>query len=388
MQARPTVDPVPVRPNEAGEAAAVDIRFAGVTKRFAEVVAVDDVSFAIPRGGFHSFLGPSGCGKTTSLRLIAGFEQPTRGAVEIGGQPMNGVPAYRRPVNMVFQHYALFPHLDVAGNIAYGLKQRSPRPPRAEIARQVDATLALVRLPGYGHRRIWELSGGQQQRVALARALINRPTVLLLDEPLAALDRKLRREMQIELQNLQREVGITFILVTHDQEEALSMSDTIAIMRDGRIVQMDTPQALYDAPVNRYVADFVGESNFLAGKVASVHADGATLELAGGIPLKGRWSAAGERLAPGDSGVIAVRPEVIGLWAAGAAPAHLDLRRSGQVRNRIYLGDHTEFSVFVAEFGELMVRLPKSDPLALHLQPGDAADIGWRAEQTLALRAT
>src|SRR5262245_11004632 len=237
----------------------IDIRFVDVTKRFGDIAAVDGVSFAIARGAFHSFLGPSGCGKTTSLRLIAGFEQPSAGDVEIGGASVVGIPAYRRPVNMVFQHYALFPHLDVAGNIGYGLKQRTPRPDRAEIARRVDEMLELVRLRGLQGRRVWELSGGQQQRVALARALINKPTVLLLDDPLAALDRKLRRDMQMELQSIQREVGITFVLVTHDQEEALSMSDTIAIMRDGRIVQFGTPAALYDAPVSRYVADFVGE---------------------------------------------------------------------------------------------------------------------------------
>ena len=190
------------------------------------MVAVDDISFDIPRGSFHSFLGPSGCGKTTSLRLIAGFEQPDAGEVAIGGKSMVGVPAYRRPVNMVFQHYALFPHMNVADNVGYGLRQMSPRLDKAEIDKRVAATLEMVRLPRMGARRIWELSGGQQQRVALARALVNRPTVLLLDEPLAALDRKLRRDMQIELQNLQRDVGITFILVTHDQEEALSMSDT------------------------------------------------------------------------------------------------------------------------------------------------------------------
>ena len=376
------------QPNAAAGAAPADVQFRGVTKCFGAVVAVDRISFEIPRGSFHSFLGPSGCGKTTSLRMIAGFEQPDAGEVAIGGRSMVGVPAYRRPVNMVFQHYALFPHMNVADNVGYGLRQMRPRLSRAEIDKRVAETLELVRLPNMGARRTFELSGGQQQRVALARALVNRPTVLLLDEPLAALDRKLRRDMQIELQNLQRDVGITFILVTHDQEEALSMSDTIAIMRDGRIVQQGTPQALYDAPVNRYVADFVGESNFLTGTVASVHGDGATLELAGGLPLKARWSAAGERLAAGESGVIAVRPEMIGLWPVGGAPGNLDLRRTGQVRNRIYLGDHTEFSVQVADLGDLMVRLPKSDPLALRLQPGDAAEIGWRAEQALALRAT
>ena len=368
--------------------APVDVEFRGVTKRFGAVVAVDDISFEIPRGSFHSFLGPSGCGKTTSLRLIAGFEQPDQGEVAIGGRSMVGVPAYRRPVNMVFQHYALFPHMNVADNVGYGLRQARPKLDKAEIDKRVAETLELVRLPRMGARRSWELSGGQQQRVALARALVNRPTVLLLDEPLAALDRKLRRDMQIELQNLQRDVGITFILVTHDQEEALSMSDTIAIMRDGRIVQFGTPQQLYDAPLNRYVADFVGESNFLAGKVAAADANGASLTLAGGTILKARWSAAGEHLAVGEDGVIAVRPEVIGLWPVGRAPADLDLSAQGQVRNRIYLGDHAEFSVHVAALGELMVRLPKSDPLAMRLQPGDAVAIGWRGDQALALRAT
>jgi spermidine/putrescine transport system ATP-binding protein len=368
--------------------APTDVEFRGVTKRFGAVVAVDAISFEIPRGSFHSFLGPSGCGKTTSLRLIAGFEQPDEGEVSIGGRSMVGVPAYRRPVNMVFQHYALFPHMNVADNVGYGLRQARPKLDKAEIDKRVAETLELVRLPSMGTRRIWELSGGQQQRVALARALVNRPTVLLLDEPLAALDRKLRRDMQIELQNLQRDVGITFILVTHDQEEALSMSDTIAIMRDGRIVQFGSPQQLYDAPVNRYVADFVGESNFLSGKVTAADAQGASVSLANGLMLKARWSAAGEHLAVGQEAAIAVRPEVIGLWPVGRAPSSLDLSRPGQVRNRIYLGDHTEFSVHVPELGELMVRLPKSDPLAMRLQPGDAAEIGWRADQALVLRAT
>ena len=215
-----------------------DIEFRGVTKRFGAVTAVQSMDLQVARGGFFSFLGPSGCGKTTSLRMIAGFEQPSEGDVLIEGRSVVGTPAHRRPVNMVFQHYALFPHLDVFDNVAYGLRQRRPRPDRDTIRRQVGEALELVRLSGFEGLRSWELSGGQQQRVALARALVNRPTVLLLDEPLAALDRKLRRDMQIELQTLQRDVGITFVLVTHDQEEALSMSDTICIMRDGRIVQM------------------------------------------------------------------------------------------------------------------------------------------------------
>jgi len=193
-------------PTQSSDSREIDIEFRGVTKRYDEVVAVDDVSLTVERGSFFSFLGPSGCGKTTSLRLIAGFDQPTEGDVFIGGESVVGIPPHKRPVNMVFQQYALFPHMDVSENIGYGLRQRDPKPAKQEIAKRVDETLEMVRLSGYGKRRAWELSGGQQQRVALARALINRPTCLLLDEPLAALDRKLRREMQIELQTLQREV--------------------------------------------------------------------------------------------------------------------------------------------------------------------------------------
>jgi spermidine/putrescine transport system ATP-binding protein len=286
---------------------------------------------------------------------------------------------------MVFQHYALFPHMDVAGNVGYGLRQRRPRPDKAEVDRRVAEALELVRLPQLAGRRIWELSGGQQQRVALARALINRPTVLLLDEPLAALDRKLRREMQIELQNLQREVGITFVLVTHDQEEALSMSDTIGIMREGRIVQLGTPEELYDAPVNRYVADFVGESNFLSGQVAASDADGAALTIAGGITLRAAHSRLGERLRAGEAGVVAIRPEVIGLYRPDQVPDDIDCLAEARIQNRIYLGDHSEFSVEAEGLGPLLVRLPKAIDTA-HLEPGSTALVGWRGQQALALR--
>ena len=372
----------------------LDIEFTGVSKHFGEIKAVDRVSLAVARGSFHSFLGPSGCGKTTSLRLIAGFEQPTAGDVRIGGVSMVGVPAYRRPVNMVFQHYALFPHLDVAGNIGYGLKQGRPRPDRAELTRRVGETLELVRLPGMERRRIWELSGGQQQRVALARALINRPTVLLLDEPLAALDRKLRRDMQIELQNLQREVGITFVLVTHDQEEALSMSDAIAVMRDGRIVQTGSPTELYDAPVNRYVADFVGESNFFAGQVESADETRASLRTATGMVLTAPYSRLGGRLQNGHGGVIAVRPEVIRLWPGQSGPGQsgsgdpaLACRVGGRVHNRIYLGDHTEYSVATGELGDVLVRMPKATEAAetADFAPGQEVTLAWRADSGLAL---
>src|SRR6478736_3489639 len=222
--------------------------------------------------------------------MIAGFEQPASGHVLIEGVDVTGVPAYRRPVNMVFQHYALFPHLNVFDNVAFGLRQLRPRPSRGEIDRRVSETLELVRLSGLDQRRSYELSGGQQQRVALARALINRPKVLLLDEPLAALDRKLRHDMQIELQNLQRNVGITFLLVTHDQEEALSMSDRVCIMKEGRLVQTGTPRELYDEPVNGYVADFVGKSNFFAGTVGRVHEGLIDITLADGMKAAGRAS--------------------------------------------------------------------------------------------------
>lgn len=366
----------------------IDIRFANVTKRFGDVVAVDRVSFEIERGSFHSFLGPSGCGKTTSLRLIAGFEQPTEGDVEIGGKSMVGIPAYRRPVNMVFQHYALFPHLNVADNIGYGLKQRRPRPPATEIGRRVDELLELVRLKGLRRRRVWELSGGQQQRVALARALINKPTVLLLDEPLAALDRKLRRDMQMELQSLQREVGITFVLVTHDQEEALSMSDTIAIMRDGRIVQFATPRELYDAPANRYVADFVGESNFFTGQVTHSSSQGATIRTESGIMLSAPLSPAGAPIEAQGRAVIAVRPEFVRIWRqqAPAEAAAYCCTVKGRINNRIFLGDQTEFSVQTTELGDILVRAGKEvGVMSNDFAPGNEVSLGWQEARALAL---
>lgn len=326
------------------------IEFRKVTKQFGDVVAVADNDLAVKPGEFLSILGPSGCGKTTSLRMMAGFEQPTSGEVFIRGENVTGVPAYRRPVNMVFQHYALFPHLSVADNVSYGLRQRSPKPSRAEIDRAVDEALAMVRLSGYGKRRSYELSGGQQQRVALARALINRPAVLLLDEPLAALDRKLRSDMQIELQNLQRNVGITFLLVTHDQEEALSMSDRVCVMREGRIVQAGSPRDLYDRPVNRYVADFVGKTNFFAGRT--------------------------------DQDVLSVRPEQIEIAATEAKlPEGLATRLPVKVLNRIFLGEHTEYVVAHEKLGQFMVMAPrKSEREAGVYDIGDTIAAGWRAE--------
>jgi spermidine/putrescine transport system ATP-binding protein len=364
-----------------------DIQFVGVTKRYGEVVAVDDVSLSVARGAFFSFLGPSGCGKTTSLRLIAGFEQPSSGDVLISGASVVGVPPYRRPVNMVFQHYALFPHLAVGDNIAYGLRQRKPQPTKTEIESQVLATLDLVRLSGFEQRRVWELSGGQQQRVALARALINHPTVLLLDEPLAALDRKLRREMQIELQSLQREVGITFVLVTHDQEEALSMSDTICIMHDGRIIQTGSPSELYDEPANRFVADFVGKSNFFEGEVVESDGAGARIRTADGRVFAGRNPKGGEALKNQTQAALAVRPELIFIsLPRDGAPFDADVEATARIKNRIFLGDQTEYLVEAEGFGEVLVRAPKhAEALTGGFDAGDQVVIGWQAASALAL---
>ena len=368
-----------------------DIQFRGVTKRYGDVVAVDRLDLAIEKGEFFSFLGPSGCGKTTSLRLIAGFEQPSEGDVEINGQSVVGTPPHRRPVNMVFQQYALFPHMSVADNIGYGLRQLSPRPAKPEIQKRVDETLEMVQLSSYGSRRIWELSGGQQQRVALARALINRPTVLLLDEPLAALDRKLRRDMQIELQNLQRDVGITFILVTHDQEEALSMSDRICIMREGRAVQTGNPRDLYDRPANRYVADFVGKSNFIAGRVAEVNGRSVTIECDDGHKIVCRPNDDSTSHRVGGAVSVAVRPELIAIGPADTAADALDadVVFPGRVRNRIFLGEHTEYLVSTTGFGDILVLSPKHvETTRGSFDRGQDVTIGWKNDVALALEDT
>lgn len=365
-----------------------DVEFRGVTKRYGDVVAVDDVSLSVERGSFFSFLGPSGCGKTTSLRMIAGFEQPTQGDVYISGESVVDIPPHKRHVNMVFQHYALFPHMTVAENIGYGLRQVSPRPSKAEMNKQIDETLELVQMSGYGKRRIWELSGGQQQRVALARALINRPTVLLLDEPLAALDRKLRRDMQIELQTLQRDVGITFILVTHDQEEALSMSDKICIMRDGHIAQSGSPRELYDHPVNKYVADFVGKTNFIPGKISAVDGQKISILSESGRAFYAGPSTGAPLLQAGGHASIAVRPELITIKSANASADDMgtDVNLSGRVKNQIFLGEHTEYLIDAEGIGDVLVMSPKNVESAEGgFNPGEMVSIGWKSELALAL---
>jgi spermidine/putrescine transport system ATP-binding protein len=373
-------------PSESSDTRELDIEFHNVTKRFEDVVAVDQVSLSVERGAFFSFLGPSGCGKTTSLRLIAGFDQPTEGDVYIGGESVVGIPSHKRPVNMVFQQYALFPHMNVTENIGYGLRQRNPKPGKQEIIRRVDETLEMVRLGGYGKRRVWELSGGQQQRVALARALINHPTCLLLDEPLAALDRKLRREMQIELQTLQRDVGITFILVTHDQEEALSMSDNICIMREGRIVQTGSPRELYDEPISRYVADFVGKTNFFEGRVSALSDSSVSVTSATGQVLAGTQPREAAGLANGSEACVAVRPEMISMSAAGEAVDSNHIAIQGQVMNRIFLGEHSEYLVATEGYGDVMVLTPKYiESTTRSFAPGDQVSISWEPQAALVL---
>ncbi len=371
----------------AGEAKDTVIEFRGVTKRYGEVVAAEDLNLQVGAGEFLSFLGPSGCGKTTSLRMIAGFDPPSEGEVLLDGKVVNALPAYRRPVNMVFQHYALFPHLDVADNVAYGLRQRAPRPPKAEIARRVDEILELVRLGGYQERRIWEMSGGQQQRVALARALINRPKVLLLDEPLAALDRKLRREMQIELQTLQRSVGITFILVTHDQEEALSMSDRVCIMRAGRIVQVGSPRELYDRPRDRYVADFVGKSNFFEGRVAEAEGRELRIELDCGRSLSSSCPHNPADLGVGDKVSVSVRPEqLVVARDRQRLPADGGLQTAAEVLNRIFLGEHTEYLLRDEALGEFLVLAPRLTELSERpLDIGESIHVAFSRESALVL---
>ncbi|HYX79069.1 MAG TPA: ABC transporter ATP-binding protein, partial [Actinomycetota bacterium] len=286
---------------------AEDVRLDRVTKDFGETVAVDDLSLGIPSGEIFSLLGPSGCGKTTTLRMIGGFEEPTRGTIYLGGRDVTDLPPYRRDVNTVFQSYALFPHLNVFENVAFGMRRR--KVDKGEIRRRVQEALALVDLEGFERRKPAQMSGGQQQRVALARALVNQPKVLLLDEPLGALDLKLRKQMQLELKRIQAEVGITFIYVTHDQEEAMTMSDRLAVMRAGKIEQVGPPEDVYEDPQTEYVASFLGASNLLDGELKEQEGGISTVLLAGGDVV--RIPADRADFVPGTALKVGVRPEKI-----------------------------------------------------------------------------
>jgi spermidine/putrescine transport system ATP-binding protein len=333
-----------------------------VHKQFGDVVAVEGISLAVETGEFVTLLGPSGCGKTTTLRMIGGFEFPSAGTLLINGEEMGSRPPYRRPVNTVFQNYALFPHLTVGQNIAYGLQMA--RIPKDERTRRVNEVLALVRLPHIEKRKPAELSGGQQQRVALARALVNRPQVLLLDEPLGALDLKLRKAMQLELKRLNREVGATFIYVTHDQEEALTMSDRIAVMNEGRILQIGSPAEIYERPRNRFVADFIGQTNFIEGTVARVIDGLAEVEVSGSGIIRGRVA---DGLPAGEV-AVAVRPEKLALAEdfPGSQPPLGWNSLSGKIADLIYVGTHTQY----------LLQLPSGAQVTVHQQNRTTSSAG------------
>ena len=347
----------------ASERGAVELT--DVTKRFGTMVAVDRLNLTVEPGEFLSLLGPSGCGKTTTLRMLAGFEQPDEGFIRISGDYVQGIPPYKRDVNTVFQAYALFPHMTVAENVAYGLRQR--RVPKSEISARVNEALGMVKMTKLAERRPRQMSGGQQQRVAVARALVNRPSVLLLDEPLGALDRKLREEMQIELKLLQSQLGITFVFVTHDQEEAMSMSNRIAIMLEGHIEQLGDPETVYERPVSAFVAGFIGRNNFWRGTAT---ADGMRGE-DGTVFVCDRPE---ERVAAGDRALSAVRPESFELSATD--PGETVNVFPGEVAGVSHFGDTLQF-VVRSHVRDVIALLPRQKAPNLH--PGDRVWCRWSA---------
>jgi spermidine/putrescine transport system ATP-binding protein len=345
-----------------------------VVKRFGNVAAVDDLTLEIKRGEFFSMLGPSGCGKTTTLRLIGGFEVPTEGVVRLDGRDVTDLPAFRRDVNTVFQSYGLFPHLNVFDNVAFGLRRR--RVANKEVERRVLESLELVNLAGLGKRRPSQLSGGQQQRVALARALVNRPRVLLLDEPLGALDLKLRKQMQLELKRIQDEVGITFVFVTHDQEEAMTISDRIAVMNNGRIEQLGRPEEVYDRPATLFVAEFLGASNLLEGTYRGSQDGWGLVELQSGttirIPAADRL--AGERLRVG------VRPEKLGILPAGGAATTKNVV-AATLRAAVFAGVSYQY-FFQTQEGREMSAFDRNASGGAVARPGETVRLAWQPEHT------
>jgi spermidine/putrescine transport system ATP-binding protein/putrescine transport system ATP-binding protein len=339
-----------------------------VTKRFGRATAVDAVSLDIRENEFFALLGPSGCGKTTLLRLLAGFETPDEGRIFLDGVDIAPTPPNRRPLNLMFQSYALFPHMSVRSNVAYGLEME--RLGRSEISSRVDAILATTHLTELAERRPEQLSGGQKQRVALARALVKRPRLLLLDEPLAALDKKLRGAMQLELKRLQHEVGITFVIVTHDQEEALVMADRMAVLKDGKLLQCDTPHEIYERPADRFVADFIGVMNFIGGRVSRSGVDVAGGSISGRVP---------DGAADGSPATAAIRPERIRLFPS----ADLANRVSGKIEAVVYHGLDLQVSVLTGLSQKpILVRLTAEDADRRKVAAGDIVELGWSPADT------
>jgi spermidine/putrescine transport system ATP-binding protein len=374
----PTADDKAFDGGAAGAAAAIELT--GVTKRYGEVLAVDDLDVTIAQGEFFALLGPSGCGKTSTLKMMAGFETPDTGDILLEGEVVTMTPPFHRDVNLVFQDYALFPHLNLRDNVAFGLKIKGVS--RSERRRRADEMLERMALPGLGDRRIAEISGGQQQRVALARALINHPRVLLLDEPLGALDLKLRRTMQLELKAIQRDVGISFVYVTHDQEEALAMADRIAVMSNGKALQIGAPRAIYDQPANRFVADFIGESSFLQGTPAGEAGEFVRFALADGQTVLTRDDAA---LAAGGNAVAMVRPEHTTLFPEGTAtPEGAWNQVNAAVGELEYLGSDVHYFLDLPNGDRVQSRMPAA---AESFAPGQRVQIRFPAARTVLVQA-
>ena len=360
---------------------AEDVRLDRVTKDFGETVAVDDLSLGIPSGEFFSLLGPSGCGKTTTLRMIGGFEEPTRGTIYLGGRDVTDLPPYRRDVNTVFQSYALFPHLNVFENVAFGMRRR--KVDKGEIRRRVQEALALVDLEGFERRKPAQMSGGQQQRVALARALVNQPKVLLLDEPLGALDLKLRKQMQLELKRIQSEVGITFIYVTHDQEEAMTMSDRLAVMRAGKIEQVGPPEDVYEDPLTEYVASFLGASNLLDGELKEQDGGISSVLLAGGDVV--RIPADRADFVPGTALKVGVRPEKITIEPESDEEVQTGWNAvRGLLRMSTYIGVSHQYKV-EGPLGHTLTVWVQNLGSTPAPHPGERVRLSWRWEHTFAV---